>query len=213
MDNEKAGMETIIRLLTDYQEYARSGNPEELGQFGEWLRQKYAGEVEYATDDEEVNEAGLDVMASYVLGGLTNFTEYWVKLAYQDLPLLSLGDFAIIKTIEYLGNPTKKTIAAEVVMERTTCNESIKRLSKAGLLSEETDAQDRRMRRVRLTPAGEEMVRVLNQRMTALGALLMGNLDEVEKKSLIPPLQKLLNFHRYLYRNKEKQEVKELYRL
>lgn len=206
-------MDEIIQLLEDYKAYREKGIPGDFGLFGEFLRQKYADAQEYLTDEEEVNEAGLDVMASYVLGGLTNYVEAWVKLTYQDLPLLSLGDFGIIKTVEFAKNPTKKMIADSVIMERSTCIESIKRLIDKGLLSEETDEKDRRMKRVRLTPYGEEIVQLLYERMRSLGKLLVGNLNEVEKKSLLPPLKKLLDFHEHLYRHKDRQKIKELYKL
>lgn len=209
----KARMDQIIKLLEDYKEYTEQGMPKDLGLFGEWLKQKYAGQEAYLTDEEEVNEAGLDAMASYVLGGLTNYVEAWVKLTYQDLPIVSLGDFGILKTVEFLQNPTKKMISDQVIMERTTCNESVKRLVKEGLLSEATDPKDRRMKRVQLTARGRDLIQILNQKMIALGKLLMGNLNEVEKKSLLPPLKKLADFHEVLYRQTEREKVKEWYGL
>ena len=206
-------MDKIIQLLQDYQAYSEKGIPEDFALFGEWLKQKYADEQEYLTNAQDVNEAGLDVMAAYVLGGLTSFVEMWLKLSYQDIPLGSLGDFGILKGVEFMRNPSKKMIADQLIMERTTCMESIKRLVKEGVLSEETDPDDRRVKRVSLTPYGREVTEKVNQKMMALGHLLMGNLSEVEKKSLLPPLKKLLDFHDYLYRKKGKEEVKELYNL
>jgi len=206
-------MKDIINLLRDYQEFKDKNNSEDFHVFGEWLRQKHAPTQDYTTNDEEVNEAGLDVMATYLLGNLTGYTEAWIKLAYQDLPLLSIGDFSILKTVEHYQNPSKKEVADEVVMERSTCIESIKRLIKEGLLAEAIDPNDRRIRRVHLTKGGKQLMPLLNQRMTNLGSLLVGNLSEVEKKSLLPTLNKLLRFHENLYRNMKKEAIKKNYKL
>ncbi|MEM6634121.1 MAG: MarR family winged helix-turn-helix transcriptional regulator, partial [Bacteroidota bacterium] len=190
-----------------------TGIPGDFHLFGEWLKQKYADSQEYLTEEEEINRIGVDVMTSYLIGGLTGYLETWLKLAYQDLPIVSLGDFGIIKAVEHHQNPTKKMIADSLIMERTTCMESIKRMVKEGLLTEETDSKDRRMKRVRLTPKGREMSMLLNKKMSALSTLLVGNLDELEKKSLIPILKKLNKFHEFLYREKSREEVKERYYL
>lgn len=206
-------MDTIIQLLQDYQEYSQQTGSKNLMFFGEWLRQKHAAEEHYLTDEPTVNEAGVNVMASYLLGGLSSYVDVWVKLTYEDLPLLSLGDFGIIKTVERLQRPSKKEIAEANVMERSTCMEAIKRMVKLGLLEESNDEQDRRRKRVSLSLQGRELVQTLDERMTRLGNLLMGNLSEVEKKSLIPVLKKLNDFHQQLYQQKHELDIKKMYDL
>jgi DNA-binding MarR family transcriptional regulator len=181
-----------------------------LEHFGSWLNLRYNKREEIATDEPEVNDGGLDVMAGYVIGALSNFVDVWVKIAYQDLPLVSLHDFGIIKTVEYGGNPTKKMIADQSLMERSTCMEAIKRMVKEGLFEEEPDSEDRRRKRVRLTPYGKEVNQEVTLRMTKLGTLLVGDLDDTEKKSVIPPLQKLLNFHKKLYFEEDREAVKDI---
>lgn len=204
-------MDHIIQLLQDYQAYQETGLGEDLGLFGEWLRQKYIDKENIQTDEEDVNEAGLDIMVSYMLGGMSAYMDYWVKQFYHDLPLVSMGDFGIIKSVEFRKNPTKKMIYEDQIMERTTCIESIKRLVKKGILNEETDPHDKRMKRVTLSEEGEKLNEMLNIKMMALGKLLVGNLNEVEKKSLMPALKKLNDFHAQLYRNSDVEKVKEMY--
>lgn len=206
-------MDSIIQLITDYKVFTEQLHSEDLLLFGEWLKQKYAPPTNYTTDETEVNEAGLDVMASYLLGGLTSYVEAWVKLTYRDLPILSLGDFAIVKTVQYLQQPRKKDIMNQTIMERTTCMESIKRLIKIGVLKEYNDEKDKRVKRVLLTSMGEDMVAKLDQKMMNLSVLLMGDLSEIEKKSLLPLLQKLNNFHAELYQKKDSFDIKQQYGL
>ena len=173
-------MDQIIRLLTDFKEFSETTRSDNFALFGEWLKQKYGEEQHYLTDRDAVNEAGLDVMASYLLGGLTSYAEAWVKLTYEGLPLISLGDFAILKTIERLEHPSKSEVADQVTMERTTCIESIRRLVRNGILQEAGDPADRRLKRVSLTREGREILGVVDTKMVALGTLLMGNLNQMD---------------------------------
>ncbi|HMQ48796.1 MAG TPA: MarR family winged helix-turn-helix transcriptional regulator [Saprospiraceae bacterium] len=206
-------MEKAIQLLLAFQEFSQSHHSEDLSLFGEWLKQRSGQEADYLTDEPSVNEAGLDIMASYLIGKLSSYVETWVKISYQDLPILSLGDFGIIKTVESLGNPTKKEIAAQSIMERTTCMESIKRMIRLGLLEEYTDQVDKRLKRVMLTSEGQHLTALLNKKMMSLGILLMGNLNEVEKKSLVVILKKLNDFHDNLYQKRDDLNIAALYQL
>ncbi len=206
-------MDSIIQLITDYKVFTEQLHSEDPVLFGEWLKQKYAPPTNYLTDDDEVNEAGLDVVAAYLLGGLTSYMEAWVKLTYQDLPILSLGDFAIIKSVQYLQHPRKKDIMNQTIMERTTCMESIKRLIKVGILKEYNDEKDKRVKRVLLTSMGKELVVKLDQKMMHLSVLLMGDLSEIEKKSLLSILQKLNTFHAELYQKRQTIDIKQQYEL
>lgn len=206
-------MDEAIRLLQEYQTFVGQRGQTGLDAFGEWLKQKHMPATQYQTDEPEVNEAGLDVMVAYLLGGLTSYTEAWVKLTFQELPLISIVDFAILKAVEYRVHPSKKEIAESVIAERTTCMESIKRLIKEGLLAEAADKEDKRLKRVKLTKAGLRMIEILNAKMRALGTLLIGDLTEAEKKSLLLMLKKLSHFHDTLYRKKSREEVKQQFSL
>ncbi len=206
-------MDQAILLLQEYQAFVNQRGQTDLMAFGDWLKHMHTPVSHYQTDEPEVNEAGLDVMVAYLLGGLTSYTEAWVKLTFQELPLISIVDFAILKTVEYRQHPSKKEIAESVIAERTTCIESIKRLIKEGLLAEAADKEDKRLKRVKLTKAGFRMIEILNNKMRALGTLLIGDLTETEKKNLLVMLKKLSHFHDTLYRKKSREEVKQQFSL
>ncbi len=206
-------MDNIIRLLKDYDTFAKEWKTDDLELFGKWLKQKYQRPDEYLTDVEAVNSAGLDVMASYLLGSLTGFVEMWFRLTFRDLPLVSLGDFGILKTVEHFGTPSKKEIADRVIMERTTCIESIKRLVKNGILMEENDPKDRRIKRVKLSSSGKKLMETVDRKMMALGSLLVGDLDNDEKQNMIPSLNKLKDFHEKIYHQRSKDDISRAYNL
>ena len=204
-------MENLFKLVKDYEEYLKEGNSESLGLFGEWLKQKYSKPSEYLAKEESVNAVGPGIVASYMLGGMSSYMEMWSRLAFSDIPIVGMMDFGIVKKVELFKNPTKKEIISEAIAERTSCVEAIKRLVRNGILTEEVDKEDKRMKRVSLTDQGHELIRILDIKMFNLGKLLMGTLTETEKKSLIPPLKKLMGFHENLNKTKEKKDIKRVY--
>jgi DNA-binding MarR family transcriptional regulator len=207
-------MDNQIELLIKFREFKQTTGSEDFALFGEWLKVKTMNDDQtLVTDEPEVNKEGLDVKAAYLVARLTSYVETWVKLSYDELPIVSLGDYGILMSVQYGNNPSKKEIYSQMVMERTTCNESINRLIKAGLLSETTDATDRRVKRVSLTPDGLALSQQLYRKMVNLSHLLMGNLSDTELKSLIQICLKLNGFHNHLYTQNERAKVKKAYNL
>lgn len=201
-------MEDAIHLLSEYKAFIEASHSRDLALFGEWLKQKHASPNDYKTGDDEVNEAGPDVIASYLLGMLAGFTEVWTKITFADVPLHSLSDFIILETIKEMEHPSKSEVANRVVMEQSTCIETIKRLVKKELLDEKTDANDRRIKRVSLSEKGSELLELLEQqRMPNLGKLLVGQLNDVEKKQMIGSLKKLFDFHQNLYLKRNEIDI------
>jgi len=204
-------MDKAIELLRAFQRFQQTAHSQDLGLFGQWLTQEFGSKAAFATDDEEVDVEGPDVMGAYLLGSLTSYLEVWVKMYFQELPIRSLSDFAILKTIEGMGSPSKKEVAQRVVMEHSTCIESIKRLVRQDLLKEETDQADKRLKRVSLSKEGRMLNANLEDRVRNLGKLLLGNLNEQEKTELIPLLSKLRGFHDRLYQQRHETDIRSIF--
>lgn len=201
-------MDDIIKLLVKYKEFTEVKNSHDLAAFGRWLSSS-STELPLASSGEpEVDSHGLNAMVSYLMGGLIGYAEAWLKLSFQDLPVVSLLDFGILKTVEYRGYPSKTDIVDNVIAERTTTIESIKRMVTVGLLREKEDKADKRLRRVMLTEKGKKVTDVLNFKMIAFGNLLVGDLSVEEKNQLAHLLNKLNSFHSALYKGKERTEIK-----
>ncbi|MEL6659200.1 MAG: MarR family transcriptional regulator [Bacteroidota bacterium] len=196
-------MKDVIELLGHYEKFKIEHPRQDLEVFADWLKHRFTPEQDLLTDEQTINEAGLEVMFSYLLGGLAGYFEVWVKRTFADLPLRSLADFGILKSVAHLQQPSKKEVVQANVIEPSTCIEIIKRLTRDGVFQEHVDEQDRRIRRVSLTNYGHEIDKLVDERMTNLGRLFTGNLNEMEMRSLIPTLKRLVHFHQQLYQNRD----------
>lgn len=204
-------MENLLKLIKHYEEYIQEGNTDNLNLFGEWLKQKYSESKDYLSKEAAVNAVGSTVVASYMIGSMAAYTDIWMRLAMKDEPISGQMDWNILKKVEEYGNPSKKEVIVDSIAERTSCVEAIKRLTRLGLLQEEMDQEDKRLKRILLTPKGKELIKKLNLKMFNLAKLIMGTLDETEQKSLIPPLKKLMGFHENLNKSKNREDIKRIY--
>ena len=203
----------VIELVSSYEAYLKEDHPDDLYLFSEWLKQRMAEERAYLTNDKFVDEAGVNAMTGYLLGGIASYLDIWVKLTFSDTPLTSLYDFGIIKAVQRYRNPTKKKIASEIITDYSSCIEMIKRLVKNGYLTEKEDEKDKRTKLVRLTKKGKDLIKVIDIKMKHLSDLIAGDLPETDKISLIHICKKLNLFHEQLYRTKNKETIKTLYNL
>lgn len=197
-------MEKAIELLENYQDFLQVKPAGTMQEFGAWL-QRNPEEVEL--DQPELNKQKLNIKFAYTLSKLSSFLDAWVKLSFRDIPLRSLGDFGILMSIRFMQNPRKTDVAEQVIMERSTCMESIKRLIGEDLVEQSKDTADRRVWRVQLTKSGFAMCEILDEKMKSLGDLVAGEISDEEKLDAIAPLAKLVDFHQNLYSGLEGEKI------
>ncbi|MFY0672594.1 MAG: winged helix-turn-helix transcriptional regulator [Bacteroidia bacterium] len=210
---KRDAVDNSVELLNDYKAFIKDNPKSDMLEFTKWLTQKHSQPIDYLTNNSEVNNSGTNFKVSYLLANVAAYLDMWSKLSFNDVAIGSLADYAILKNVNRLKNPSKKQISAMVVMEPTTCIESIKRLIKNGVLKEELDQDDKRQRRVSLTNQGQELLAILNEKMVNLNGLLFGNLVETEKMTLIPILKKLYEFHHSIHKSNTKQEIKKAFNI
>lgn len=204
-------MDDILKLLGYWKIYSERGLGNDLGRFGVWLNNEQKKEK---TDDIPSEfQVSPNVKIGFLLGHVMAFGEVWTKLAFRDLPIQHFHDFGTLRFILIHKNPTKKEIAEDSMMEQSSCFESLKRLTKAGLLVDQQDKNDRRVRRVKLTNKGTKLVEKAKEQSYALSNLLVGDLTDGEKKTFISLLEKLCSFHETLYESSSKEKIASAFNL
>lgn len=71
---------------------------------------------------------------------------------------LTNGQFSLLMSLNRPEPPGMGPVAHLLAMDRTTLTAALKPLEKRGLLETVTDSRDRRLRRMRLTPAGHALL-------------------------------------------------------
>jgi len=208
-------VDKIIELINYWKSYTEKGLAPKLDRFAAWLNNQLNTTTVYQglPPKPEFRKAGLDAYCGFLLGSLISYTETWTKLAFQDVPIVSLHDFGILKYIEQEKNPTKNQISQQAVLESSTCFEILKRLKKEKIIDEFHDPKDRRVHRVSLTSRGQKIMQKATEKMQAMSKLLMGELDQESKLTLMKLLHKLVDFHADVYQNVDRDKLKINYNL
>jgi DNA-binding MarR family transcriptional regulator len=77
--------------------------------------------------------------------------------AFRPLDITN-GQFSLLMSLSRPHPPTMGEVAALLAMDRTTLTAALKPLERRGLLVSRTDSEDKRARRLLLTPAGRELL-------------------------------------------------------
>jgi DNA-binding MarR family transcriptional regulator len=198
--------EKILELINYWKEFTED-HTADLSDFGRWLQKKELPTPELSSNrpdtsfrDRYIHEQ-VPVADQIVLhwGRLLRFTQLWSKKAVSGLPINSVEEYGLLKSVALLGSVRKSVLVKSTLLETTTCFEMIKRLAKAGYLAEDVDPDDKRSRKVSLTGEGKVLTDRCDIEMKKLSTLLLGNISEAQKSSLLEVLRSLDTFHAGLY--------------
>lgn len=141
----------------------------------------------------------LNARISALLTRMNRFASFYTKKAFHDLEITNVNEFSILACIQGLGTPTKTEVAHFNLLEKTTGTEMMKRLIKLGFIEEFDDENDKRSKRVKITPKGNTIMETAVRQLWELSEIVVGNLTDGQKHELVSMLEELNDFHSNIY--------------
>jgi DNA-binding MarR family transcriptional regulator len=89
-----------------------------------------------------------------------------------------IEEFGMLLTIRRLKNPRKTEIIYANIFELSSGTDMLNRLKKRNFIAEFADKEDKRSKRVRLTPAGEKVIEVCAKRMAKCSGMMLAEVAE-----------------------------------
>ncbi len=187
-------LQTLLPHLEAYERtYPKEQSPQH---FAVWL-------VRQTTDGEQVNERPvaqtekerIDNNIGKLLIYLNRYMRIYARKALENSPLGTMDEFVYLVMLTEQGALTKSDLIQRNRHEKPTGMEIIRRLLALGLIAQTDDLDDRRSKRLTITPKGTEVSAQVAGQMTKVSTLLTGNLTIAEKVLLLQLLDKLENFH------------------
>lgn len=197
-------LKEILPLLEKFEEES-SVKEKSLDSFSTWLSE----EVESTQEDSRLKEAAEqgDTAITMLISYLYRYTKNYSKKALEDTPLSTFDDFAFLATLSYSGSLTKTELIQMHLLEITSGIEIIKRLSKYGYLTAFQDPNDKRSKRVKLTPKGRNVLEEVMEKMDQAAFIFSGKLSLRERADLLPVMHKLHDFHSEIFRRDRKSSL------
>lgn len=146
--------------------------------------------------------ADVPVLQTYVAHMATKAHRYfrgYVKRVFDSTPLLNFDDFITLAILAEGGSLTKTHLVEMTINEKTSGMLVIKRLIDSGFVAQTEDQQDKRTRRITVTPAGMAALRAAQPGMNQATSLFIGDLSEDEQRQLSSLLTRLDKFHEPIY--------------
>ena len=141
---------------------------------------------------------------------LSRYAKEYVKLALKNTELKTGDEFSFLMALFTSGSHTKTELIKEMALTKTSGIEVLKRLLKNDCIKEFDDLEDKRSKRVELTPKGKDIVIELLPKMSLTSKIIKGNLTDTELKTLNSLLKKLEVYHRPKFENISKKELDDL---
>ena len=106
--------------------------------------------------------------------------------------------YSVLAVLDRLPEISQRELGDELDLERSTINDLVIRLEKAGLIARTGDARDARRKVLTITPAGHDVLTELQPRVTALQGVLSGSLSTAEVTALKQLVAQLLGSDEHL---------------
>ena len=187
-------LQSILPYLEAYERsYPKVQNPQH---FAVWLARQTTEADQlpgHETDPaaREVEEATISRLLSF----LTRYRRIYARKALEGSVLGTIDEFAYLATLLEQGQITKTDLIQRNRHEKPTGMEIIRRLMALHLVVQRDDLDDRRSKRLTITPEGTAAFSEVAARMGQVSKLLSGSLNTAEKMLLLQLLEKLETFH------------------
>ncbi len=167
--------------------------------FAVWLaRQTTESEQVVERDGLHATLETTDVRIGKLLVYLNRYLKTYSRKALEDSPLGGMDEFVYLAMLLEFGALTKSDLIQRNRHEKPTGMEIIRRLMALGFITQSDDPDDRRSKRLTISPAGIGMFGQVAARMQQVVELATGNLSGAEKLLLLQILEKLENFHQVI---------------
>ncbi len=202
-------MSPIVQLVTEWDAYAASHGDASVEEFCRYYLAK-----EQASDDEELFEGAtppdIDSTLAKLIGRLAAMFGVYSKIALKDTPALDLDWFYYLNTAFHLGEAQKKDIIGSQFAEYSTGMDILKRLLKAGHITEREDPNDRRAKLVSVTSKGKQQLEEFYRLLYKPTLLMYYPLPDDVKRLLIQLLAPIDKKHSQILLKNRSQQIDEV---
>jgi len=124
-----------------------------------------------------------------IIGRIARLGLLYSNLALQNTGLHQIEEFGVMVSVLQLKNPTKITVINANLLEVSSGTDLLARMKKRGLIREQSDASDKRIKRLSLTAKGEKTTKECAERITKNSQMLFYDLADEDKERCISILK------------------------
>ncbi|MCU0446030.1 MAG: MarR family winged helix-turn-helix transcriptional regulator [Microscillaceae bacterium] len=148
-----------------------------------------------------------------LIGRLNKYAGLYCKKAIENFGLRNIDDWVYLIGLQRMGTPKKSELIYEMLSEFPSGIDIIKRLLALELAEEFPDEQDKRSKRLKITPKGMDVLMQSMPYMERVGSMAFDTMNESEKIMVLNILKRLDNYHAGHYKAVRSSEFEEAYQI
>ncbi|MCS6821971.1 MAG: winged helix DNA-binding protein [Microscillaceae bacterium] len=191
----------IVDLVNAYYQYAQEHVCTSVENFCQYYIAK-----EKMKKIDKPKETTLAILADTIesrlgmlFGRLSRFINLELKQLVEKVQIDTTEEMWYLIMIWELKQPTKSDVIHDIIAEYSSGIAVINRLLAKGYVQEFPDEQDKRAKRLKITPQGEKKVWACFQHLSVMAQEVFANLSQDEKEILHQILYKLEQHHTQRY--------------
>jgi DNA-binding MarR family transcriptional regulator len=126
-----------------------------------------------------------------MIGRIHKLNMSYANSALEGTGLNQVEEFGMLLTIQQEKNPRKTDIIYANLFELSSGTDMLNRLKKRNLIKEYDDEDDKRSKRIELTPAGEKAIELATMRMRKVAGMMTNDLSQDDKQLCIQLLKNI----------------------
>lgn len=198
-------LQKIIGDLENF-EAENTSNPVSMEDFVGFLNQKYLGRI-LTPQPVVVPSENAENNIGQLVAFMYRYAKGYIKKALEESTILTLDDFGYLAAVWQYGNLTKTQVIEKNIHEKNTGMEILKRLINNQLLEQQDDENDKRSKRLKITPLGQAELFKSFDGMLKVSKIISGKLNDTERLQLFYLLNKLHNFHNPIFLQEKESSI------
>lgn len=123
-----------------------------------------------------------------------------------------IEEFGILVTIFNMGNPIKSEAIYNNIIELSSGTNMLIRMKKRGLVTEEDDMEDKRVKRLRVTPQGEKALQIAKDQVLKVAHMMVNDLSNDDKMLCIQLLTPIDKRFSGMYQKQKNKPFEDIYK-
>jgi len=153
-----------------------------------------------------------DGLLMKIIGRISKLNMAYANIALKGTELNQIEEFGILQTIKKEKNPKKTEVIYANLFELSSGTDMLNRMKKRGLIKEYADKDDKRSKRIELTPKGEKTAAACSEKIGRNAKMLMRGLDDDAKDLCIQLLKNIEIEFSALWQKHKGKEFEDIYR-
>lgn len=205
-------MNKTVQLVNEWAAFEEQHPHAQVSDFCRYylIRQREAEKAGQLFEDQD-HPPTPHLILGKLMGHLVKLYSFYISLAIKDIDIRREEEFYFLNYIHKAGNPRKTEVIYAYYMELTTGLSILNGLKETGLIEEVDDPEDKRSKRVSLSPKGEKALWDCYRQFSKVGGMLFRDMPEEDSQLCIQLLKGIELKFRGLWQQHRARDFEELY--